>query len=296
MFRLVGVGEQAGSGIPKIYGGWASQHWRAPALYERLEPYQQTLLELRMVDLVPKEVLTSLQRAFGPKFDGLEQYDRLVMAAAASEQVVTHGRVRELTGLHPFDATRLLQGLVQAGLLESHNPGRGAVYCLPGAAIPTPDEVFGPVRPVNSPGSSPNLPGSSVNLDPSSVNLDPSSPSSPEARDAEGCLLTDQLALPVIDDLSRLAPTLRTRLEALAAEPRAKRKVDREVLIQVVLTLCDRRFVTLRCLAALVNRQPDTLRSQYLTPLVKDRKLSLAFPTTPTHERQAYCSTSSLPQ
>jgi predicted HTH transcriptional regulator len=303
MFRLVGVGEQAGSGIPKIYGGWASRHWRAPALYERSEPYNQTLLELRMVDLVPKEVLTSLRRTFGPKFDGLEQNDRLVMAAAASEQVVTHGRVRELTGLHPFDATRLLQGLVQAGFLESHNPGRGAVYCLPGAAIPTPDEVFGPVRSANSAGSSPNLPGSSVNLDPtsvnlpaSSVNLDPSSPTSPEARDAEGCLLTDQLALPVIDDLSRLVLPLRARLEALATEPRAKGKVDREVLIQVVLTLCDRRFVTLRCLAELVSRQPHTLRSQYLTRLVKDRKLSLAFPTTPTHERQAYCATASLPE
>jgi hypothetical protein len=152
-------------------------------------------------------------------------------------------------------------------------------------------------------GSSPNLPGSSVNLDPtsvnlpaSSVNLDPSSPTSPEARDAEGCLLTDQLALPVIDDLSRLVLPLRARLEALAAEPRAKGKVDREVLIQVVLTLCDRRFVTLRCLAELVSRQPHTLRSQYLTRLVKDRKLSLAFPTTPTHERQAYCATASLPE
>ena len=306
MFRLVGVGEQAGSGIPKIYGGWASQHWRAPALYERLEPYSQTLLELRMVDLVPKEVLASLRRAFGPKFDALERNDRLVMAAAASEQVVTNGRVRELTGLHPFDASRLLQGLVQEGFLESHNPGRGAVYCLPGAAIPTPDEVFGPVRPANMPNSaasspnltpsSPNLPASSVNLPGSSVNLDPDSPASHDARDADGCLLADQLALPVIDDLSRLVPPLRIQLEALAAQPRAKRKVDREVLIPVVLALCDGRFVTLRCLAELVNRQPDTLRSQYLTPLVKDRKLSLAFPTTPTHERQAYCAASSLPE
>ena len=138
-------------------------------------------------------------------------------------------------------------------------------------------------------GSSPNLPGSSVNLD-------PRSPTSPEARDAEGCLLTDQLALPVIDDLSLLVLPLRARLEALAAEPRAKGKVDREVLIQVMLTLCNRRFVTLRCLAELVSRQPHTLRSQYLTRLVKDRKLSLAFPTTPTHERQAYCATASLPE
>jgi ATP-dependent DNA helicase RecG len=282
----VGVGEQAGSGIPKIYGGWASQHWRAPALYERPEPYNQTLLELRMVDLLPKEVIAELRTLFGPRFDQLEQNERLVLAAASSEQVVTHGRVRELTGMHPFDASRLLQSLVQGGFLEPHNPGRGAVYCLPGAAIPTPDEVFGPTNVTNSAGSSPNLAASSPNLA-------TSSPISREPRNPDGCLLSDQLTLPVVDDLGRLAPALRARFEELAAEPRAKGKVDREVLISVVLALCDGRFVTLRCLAELVNRKPDTLRDQYLSRLVRDRKLSLAFPTTPTHERQAYCATSS---
>ena len=34
MFQLVGYGDHAGSGLPKIYGNWASQHWRRPVLYE----------------------------------------------------------------------------------------------------------------------------------------------------------------------------------------------------------------------------------------------------------------------
>lgn len=46
----------------------------------------------------------------------------------------------------------------------------------------------------------------------------------------------------------------------------------------------------------LVNRKPDTLRDQYLSGLVQERKLSLAFPKTPTHERQAYCASSALSQ
>lgn len=294
MFRLVGVGEQAGSGIPKIYGGWATQHWRAPALYERNEPYNQTLMELRMVDLLPKDLLASLRRAFGARFDALEQNERLTLAAAASEKVVTHARVREMTSLHPFDATRLLQNLVRDGFLEAHNPGRGAVYCLPGAALPKPEEVFGagPERPV---AGSPNLGDSSPNLAPSSPNLTVSPPNLAGMRNADGCLLADQLSLPVIDDLGRLSPQLRASLEAMASEPRAKGKVDRDVLIGVIVALCEGRFVTLRCLAELVNRKPDTLREQYLSKLVRDRKLSLAFPTTPTHERQAYCTTSSLP-
>jgi ATP-dependent DNA helicase RecG len=34
MFQLVGYGDHAGSGLPKIYKNWATQHWRRPVLYE----------------------------------------------------------------------------------------------------------------------------------------------------------------------------------------------------------------------------------------------------------------------
>jgi predicted HTH transcriptional regulator len=295
MFRLVGVGEQAGSGIPKIYNGWASQHWRAPALYERIEPYNQTLLELRMVDLLPEHLVAGLRKTFGARFEQLTRDERLTLAAAASEDVVSHARVREMTALHPFDASRLLQGLVQHGFLEPHNPGRGAVYCLPGAGIPTPEEVFGPGSGLGA-DCSRNLSASSPNLSASSPDLLISSTNLAEARDSDGCLLSDQLDLPVVDDLSRLSPRLRANFEMAAVEPRSKGKVDREVLIVVVLALCSGRFITLQCLAELVNRKPDTLRDQYLSKLVRDRRLSLAFPTTPTHQRQAYCATESLSQ
>jgi len=142
-------------------------------------------------------------------------------------------------------------------------------------AIPTPDDIFGPPAQISVP-SSPNLKGSSPNLS--------------ENRDDNGYLIADFLALPIIDDIAALAPSLRGFLEKIAAVPRTKGKVDREVLIAVVLQLCARHFVTLRCLALLVNRKPETLRDQYLTKLVRERKLTLAFPKTPTHEQQAYAA------
>ena len=281
MFRLVGVGEQAGSGIPKIYRGWASQHWRAPALYERIEPYNQTLLELRMVDLLPSAVVTALRKAFGVKFDALGQNERLSLAAAASERVVTHARVREMTGLHPFDLTRMLQNLVRDGFLEAHNPGRGAVYCLPGAALPKPEEVFGDGSEQSAPTSA-HLPGSSAHL--------VGDLASDDHRDADGRLLTEQLDAPVIDTLEKLVPTFREKLEKLAAEPRTKGKLPVETMKEVVLHVCSGHYVTLSCLAQLVNRDPDAFRQQYLKPLAKDGKLRLAFPTAPTHAKQAYRS------
>lgn len=281
MFRLVGVGEQAGSGIPKIYRGWASQHWRAPALYERIEPYNQTLLELRMVDLLPTAVVTALRKAFGAKFDALGQNERLTLAAAGSERVVTHARVLEMTALHPFDLTRMLQNLVREGFLEAHNPGRGAVYCLPGAALPKPEEVFGDGSEHSVPASA-HLPGRSAHL--------AGAFASDEHRDANGRLLADQLDAPVIDSLEKLAPAFREQLEQVAAEPRTKGKLPVETMKEVVLAVCSGHYVTLSCLAQLVDRDSDAFRQQYLKPLAKDGELRLAFPTAPTHAKQAYRS------
>jgi ATP-dependent DNA helicase RecG len=63
------------------------------------------------------------------------------LALAASEGTVNHARLRALTTEHPFDLSKTLQHLTQAGFLESTG-GRGAVYYLPGEPIPTPDDVL----------------------------------------------------------------------------------------------------------------------------------------------------------
>ena len=196
--------------------------------------------------------------------------------------------------------------LAQTGMLESTG-GRGAVYHLPGEAIPTPDDVFGPparisvagspdleVSPRKVSASSPDLKMSSPDLAASSPDLGVSSPDLEERRDANGCLMPDLLARPIIDDLGRISSDLRTNLEEMAAEPRTKKKMTPEALRFVILQLCAQHFITLRCLAALVNRKPESLRDQYLIQLVRERKLTLAFPTTPTHERQACCTSSTL--
>jgi hypothetical protein len=299
MFRLVGVGEQAGSGIPKIYDGWAGQHWRAPALYERMEPYNQTLLELRMVDLLPEDLLAGLRKTFGAGFDALQRNERLTLAAAASEKTVTHARVIEMTGLHPVDATRLLQSLVKEGFLESHNPGRGAVYCLPGAALPRPEEVFGegsavvPNRSAHLGSGSGHLPGRSGHLPAGSGHLQPAEPGQAieNQRDEAGRLISGQLDAPVLDALEQLAPAFRTALEGMAASPRSRKKIPKAAMEDVIVALCAGHYITGTCIATLVDRDPDALRKHYLRPLVQAGRLRFAFPTAPTHAMQAYRAT-----
>jgi hypothetical protein len=113
---------------------------------------------------------------------------------------------------------------------------------------------------------------------------------SDDHRDANGRLLTEQLDAPVIDSLKQLVPAFREKLEELAAEPRTKGKLPVETMKAVVLAVCSGHYMTLSCLAELVNRDSDAFRQQYLKPLAKDGKLRLAFPTAPTHAKQAYRS------
>jgi hypothetical protein len=112
-----------------------------------------------------------------------------------------------------------------------------------------------------------------------------------EARNSEGCLLTAYLNQPIVDDLNELSTAFREHLEVLAKGPRQRKKMQRQDLIEVILRLCENRYVSLRCLSELVHRQPAALRDRYLSVLVRERKLMLAFPGKPTHEKQAYCAT-----
>ena len=142
MFRMVGIGEQAGSGVPKILQGWRAQHWNPPKLHELSEPYDQTLLELRMIDLFPEEAVDNLRHFFGSRFDALEHTSRVALALASSEGTVNHARLCTLSADHPVDLSRALHSLVQQGFLKTSGSGRGVVYFLPWQDMPIPDEIF----------------------------------------------------------------------------------------------------------------------------------------------------------
>lgn len=285
MFRFVGAGDQAGSGIPRIFQGWKSQHWKPPKLYESLVPYNQTLLELRMIDLFPAEAMADLRQRFAGRFDSLSEEARMALALAASEGTVNHARLCAVSDAHPVELSRTLQHLVQTEMLVSQGAGRRMVYFLPGQEMPTPDDVFGPLperQSFQAFGRSSGLEGSSSGLEGSSSGL--------PSPDEDGYWHSEQLSLPIISDLGALSPVLRQQLEKLATEPRSRKKLKRDVMEQVIMTVCSGHFITLQALAELLQRQPVSLRNEYLSPMVREKRLNLAFPATPTHERQAYCT------
>lgn len=311
MFLMIGLGERAGSGIPKIYSGWDWRHWRRPALYEKHEP-DQTLLELRMLELFPEGVMEQLGEMFGREFTQLPKLERLILATVATEQVTSHSRVCEITTNHARDVTEAFRHLVRHQFLIPSGHGRGMVYHLPGERLPTPEEVFGgsipgakagsgqgglPARRGGDNASSPASPvytgGSSVDSGTSSVynegrSVDSSHPDGRGESDQYGRLISPNLPAPMVHDLEALAPHFREALEAQAELPRRKGRVDPAEMERVIEQLCTGHFVTRSCLAKLLRRNPDTLRNQYLKQMLRERRLVQAFPQVPTHGMQAY--------
>ena len=276
MFQLVGIGEQAGSGIPKIYRNWSKQHWRLPALSEEVEP-DQTLLAMLMVNLLPEETLRELDERFGYKFRELSEDQRLALVTVALEGKVTHARLKCMSTTHPHDLTKALSALVRDGFLESSGIARGTFYFFPDEppnaevdlvahnykfiekASPQdislgaiPEDILDDLEP-----SSDDLKFSSDDLEASSDDLEPSS-----------------------DDWESL--------KAIAINVRNKGKVPSKVMETTILKLCQGRFLNHKQLQELLGRSYNTLRLGYLSKMQKTGQLELRYPDKLTHPNQGY--------
>lgn len=278
MFRYIGLGEQAGSGIPKIFQGWDSQHWRSPVLYEKENPFDQTLLELRMLDLFPDKIVNQLQKTLGSKFDRLPKLERLILASAATEQVITHRRMTEISTEHAHDLTLAFQRLMKAKLLESHGHGRGTVYHLPGQKLPSAEQAFSESSVISL--ADKDARDTSLGHNGSSLGHN--------ERHQQGWMTVQGLPKPLIDNLDLISDDLSEALRSQAKSARDKKRIDKKEMAKIVVALCADYYLTLQVLAKLLNRRPEALRKNTLKPLLDQGKLALAFPQTPTHSKQAY--------
>lgn len=275
MFQLVGYGDHAGSGLPKIYRNWQGQHWRRPLLYELSDP-EQTLMELRMTSLVPDEALIELEAHMGAAFRSLHELERLALVTAVTEGMVNHGRLREISTEHPADITKMLARLVRDGFLIPDGIGRGMVYFVPWMS-----------RPLSSDAFTAHLPIVTIYKTQELNALPQELASLPQELEHK----TQEFRQPLCVDVADLSPAELSELEAISATIRNKGRASPEVMRDTVLHLCKGRFLGLRILAKLLARDAADLRRRVLNPLVKDNSLQRSFPR-PNDPRQAYTSTS----
>lgn len=277
MFQLVGYGDHAGSGLPKIYSNWAGQHWRRPMLYDMPEP-EQTLMEMRMSSLVPEQAIAELEEHVGSKFRALPELARLALITAHGEGQVNHARLREISTDHPADITKMLAGLVRDELLASAGTGRGMVYYLPWqkqAVVPLFEAGEVGVAPSTPASIPPQQPGLTPGLTSLAPQLDGLTPGLPSPLPP---LFVDWESIPA-DVLAELA-----RLALPVSQGQRARKT---VLRTTVLALCQGRFLGPRVLGRLLGKEPVNLRKQTLKAMVTEGLLQQAFVAS-SDPRQAY--------
>jgi predicted HTH transcriptional regulator len=268
MFRYIGLGESAGSGMTKIFDGWNGQHWHKPLLKEVQEPSEQTLLELHTLSLVPEHVLTGLRDDLGEEvFNSLSDNERLILVTASIEKTVDHARMMSILGVHPSDLSSLFAGLVDKEYLRQEGKGRGTIYFLPATKAVDVLLELGDIiaswdsdSEIHSSGDSEPSTGGSV----SSIGGSESS---------SGGYSKDQLE--IAGNISQ-----RTRAP----------KADVE---KAILALCSLEPTSLEQLHILLKRAESGLRKDYLRQLLREKKLRYKFPTKPQHPSQAYITVGS---
>jgi ATP-dependent DNA helicase RecG len=272
MFFHVGFGERAGSGVPKIFSGWSSQHWSKPILREKASP-DQTLLELRMINLFDQKVINELGDIFGEDFYSLDETKRIILATASIEKTINHSRVCEIVDEHSHDVSVILRQLVDKGFLKSSGNGRGKTYALSNSALLEVDEFgFG--------GS--GVSGSSLGYKPNGHGLQ---------RDFGGSGVSDGgSGVRHIFDLSEVTQIEIDRLIKIAYPVSQKSRINPDITKATILALCQDYYMSLPVLAKLLNREEDRLRKDFLVPMITNGSIIRAHPNTPNHPKQAYKS------
>lgn len=270
MFRHAGLGEQAGSGLPKIYAAWRDQEWRAPEIEERTAPPEQTVVQLRMVSLLPPDTVAALEQRFGASFRKLSDVQRLALVTVELEQGVTHERLRGMTDKHSRDLTVALSSLVQKGMLESAGTHRLKTYFFPGQPPTGPEDgLIGWVAGSERRGGRSELSaGRSEHKDGRSEHSGPAG----EHSAASG----------------ELEPSEWEKLKGQAEPLRVRKRAPPEEVSSMIVALCAGRVLTLPQLAQLTGRKTDSLRVHYLAKLVAGGQLRLRHPETLNHPNQGY--------
>lgn len=291
MFQMIGLGEQAGSGLPKIFRHWQEQHWRHPRLEEIFGPQDRTSLTLSTESLLPANVMTELDQRFGGSFRRLSEAQRTALATVVLEGTISHARLRELCFRHPHDLTKELSALVTGGFLVSRGATRATRYYFPEKAPAEGTKAGDEVPKGEKSGEMPPRLSHKSAKEQSAVSevapLQHSAGS--ESTTKVGAKLSRKEA-----ELSHREGDLNPRspawLEAMdrAATIRGKARAGRPEVNAMILELCSEYFVSTRHLGELLDRSPRMLTTQYLRPLVNEGQLQPRYPGNPRHPDQAY--------
>ena len=117
MLRMIGYGENLGSGFPLILNAWNEKHWIKPELLEQPE-LMQVKLTLHIQNNVASGSLND--RINDPINDPINLTERqmMILQMFSEEKNLSRERLCEKTGLSDATAKREIAFLKKAGYLE----------------------------------------------------------------------------------------------------------------------------------------------------------------------------------
>ena len=158
LFRMIGLGDNLGSGFPTILSAWRDEKWKRPDLQEDFD-LRQVDLKLWMVSLFPPEAIEHMRHLLGEKFDSLSSDEQAVLVTAFLEEEINSPRIQTLLDKNVLEVGKLLFHLTNLSYLVSAGRGRGTTYSVTSM----------PVSNIN--GNEININGEKININESEINI-----------------------------------------------------------------------------------------------------------------------------
>ncbi len=259
MFQMLGLGEKAGSGFQKILRAWKEQEWRDPLVKEDTE-LELTTVTLEMVSMIPKNVETELKEVVGNQYSQLTPLERTILVLAQKYEKISNTQIQNHTSQHATEIGKCLKGLVKNGYLEKHGRSSGTHYIL----------------------------ANHINSEHYNTSSEHYNTSSEHYNTSSEHYNTSSEHYNTSSEHYNTSSEHYEHLRQIAAPVRQKRRANKKLVQKVVRKLCSEDYLSLRTLAQLLGREPDSIRNHYVNPMLSEGLLQLKYPQQPNHPRQAY--------
>ena len=253
MFQMLGLGEKAGSGFQKILRAWREQHWIMPFVAEN-PTLEMTRIFMPIASMIPEDVERELRSVVGDSYKTLNELGRVVLMLAHRFGEVGNEDIQHYRKEHPRDIGNCLATFVTEGWLEKTGHGRGTRYRWPKSGSPGLFDIL--------------------------------------IDDSEQIKIDSEHLGSSTEHLQHSSEHLNTepehRLREIAAVARGKGRIPKHDMELTIIKLCSDDWLSLRTLAGLLDREPDSLRNHYINPMLRDGRLQARVPGKPNHPNQSY--------
>ena len=130
MLRMIGFGDNIGSGYPTILRAWKDEHWRKPTLLDRTE-LRQVDLTMPMISLLPESVLIEMKAHYGEEaYYAMTSEEQMILAYVWNGDSISNTELQQLLGLNSIEVGKILHQMVAKQLLNKENKNRWTTYTL----------------------------------------------------------------------------------------------------------------------------------------------------------------------